>query len=152
MIPLPYRVGEAMADPLRRFATLTCTFVLQTIGLPAISEGNRILMNEENLDIVGECSGLRMLMIFFALATAVAMVIRRPLWEKLLIIASAIPIALVANLARITATGMLYEWGGSTLSRHAIHNWAGYSMMPLGLALLLLELTYLKHLLIEGEG
>jgi exosortase len=149
MIPLPFRAGEALADPLRSLATPVCTYVLQTLGLPALAEGNRILMNDIDLDIVGQCSGLRMLVTFFALSTAVALVIRKPLWEKLLIVASAVPIALVANMARITATGILLETMGTRISQSMVHEAAGLAMMPLGLVLLGMELMYLKHLLIE---
>jgi exosortase len=149
MIPLPFQVGEALADPLRALATPVCTYVLQTLGLPALAEGNRILMNDVDLDIVGQCSGLRMLVTFFALSTAVALMIRKPLWERLLIVASAIPIALAANMARITVTGILLETAGDRISHHAVHEGAGLAMMPLGLVLLALELKYLKHLLIE---
>jgi exosortase len=148
MIPLPYRLGEALADPLRSLATPICTFVLQTLGIPALSEGHRILMDEVDLDVVGECSGLRMLVIFFALSTAVAVLARRPLWEKLVILFSAIPIAIIANVARITATGLFLEKAGTSFSE-AIHEWAGLAMMPVGLVLLALELTYLNHLLID---
>jgi exosortase len=151
MIPLPYGVGEALAGPLRSLATPVCSFLLQATGYPALDDGNRVLLNEVNLDIVGECSGLRMLMAFFALSTAVALVTRRPLWEKLLIVASAVPIALTANVARITTTGILLESFGGRLSREAIHNVAGWAMMPLGLALLGLELLYLRYLLIEPD-
>jgi exosortase len=149
MIPLPFKVGEALADPLRALATPVCTFVLQTLGLPALAEGNRILMNDVDLDIVGQCSGLRMLVTSFALSTAVALMIRKPLWERLLIVASALPIALAANMARITATGILLETAGDRISHHAVHEGAGLAMMPLGLVLLGIELKYLKHLLIE---
>ena len=64
------------------FCTTTAsTFALQTLGLPAVAEGNVILLNDVRLGVVEACSGLRMLVIFFALSTAVALLMRRPLWE-----------------------------------------------------------------------
>src|SRR5262249_5341133 len=42
MIPLPHRVENALAYPLQRTATLASNYVLQTIGLPAVAEGNVI--------------------------------------------------------------------------------------------------------------
>src|SRR5436305_1327663 len=76
---------------------------------PALAEGNVIQLNEIELGIVEACSGLRMLVVFFALSTAVALLIRKPLWEKTLIAFSAIPIALASNILRITVTGIVYE-------------------------------------------
>ena len=149
MIPLPYSAEVAMAQPLQRFATLASTFALQTLGLPAVSEGNVILLNEVEIGIVEACSGLRMLVIFFALSTGVALVIRRRLWEKIVLVASAFPIALLVNVVRITATGVLHDMVSSRVANAVFHDLAGWLMMPLALILLGIELKYLKHLLIE---
>src|SRR6185312_8798043 len=46
MIPLPYRVATSMSGPLQNLATVTSTFIMQAIGLPALSEGNVIVLNE----------------------------------------------------------------------------------------------------------
>src|SRR5205814_72366 len=73
MIPLPYTASVQLAGPLQRIATEATTFLLQTLGRPAVSEGNVILLNEIELGVVEACSGLRMLVIFFALSTAVAL-------------------------------------------------------------------------------
>ena len=79
MIPLPYTLEVALRGPLRRLGTLAGTYVMQTLGLPAFAEGNVINVGEVQIGVVEACSGLRMLMIFFALSTAVALLIQRPL-------------------------------------------------------------------------
>jgi exosortase/archaeosortase family protein len=104
------------------------------------------------LGIVQACSGLRMLMIFFALSTAVAILLRKPLWERLLVCGSAIPIALAVNILRITATGVLHEVAGREVADAVFHDLAGWLMMPVALGFLGLELKLLKHLLIEPAG
>jgi len=149
MIPLPHRMSVQMAGPLQRIATEATTFLLQTLGRPAVSEGNVILLNEVELGVVEACSGLRMLVIFFALSTAVALLMKKPLWEKLLVCGSAVPIALVTNILRITATGLLHEGFGKEVADAVFHDLAGWLMMPLGLLFLALELKLLRHLLIE---
>jgi exosortase len=149
MIPMPYTFEVMMADPLQRLATITSTFALQTVGLPAIADGNVILLNEVRIGIVEACSGLRMMVIFFALSTAVALVIQRPLWERLLIAASAVPIAVVVNISRITVTGVLHDTVGSEIANAVFHDLAGWLMMPLALAMLGIELAILNRLLVE---
>lgn len=146
MIPLPHRLSVAMADPLQRIATIASTFCLQTLGLPAVAEGKTILINDATIGIVEACSGLRMLVIFFALSTAVALVIKRPLWEKLLIAFSAVPIALISNVARITVTGFLHEMVSGEVANAVFHDLAGWLMMPLALGMLGLELHLLGRL------
>jgi exosortase len=147
MIPLPHRVAVAAAEPLQRLATVASCYALQTLGLPAVPEGNVILLNDSSIGIVEACSGLRMLVVFFALSTAVGLVIRRPLWERLVVVGSAVPIALFANLVRITATGVLHQTSDRQFAEDFFHDLGGWLMMPLALALLWVELKVLARLL-----
>ena len=151
MIPLPHTLELAMRGPLRRLGTLSSTYIMQTIGLPAISEGNVILVNEARIGVVEACSGLRMLVIFFALSTAVALLSERPLWERILIVISAVPIALISNITRITVTGILHVTVSSKLADVVFHDLAGWLMIPLALCLLWLELWFLSQLLIAQD-
>ncbi len=151
MAPLPETVSLAMAGPMQTVATLGSTFLLQVLGRPAIAEGNVIQLNETPLNIVEACSGLRMLVVFFALSTAVAIMIRKPLWERCLIAASAVPIALVSNILRITLTGVCYEFFGVEMGHH-FHDMAGLIMPIWGLMFLGIEMFVLKKLLIEPDG
>ena len=149
MVPLPYRLSGELAGPLQRLATLVSTFFLQTLGVPAIAEGNVILLSEVEIGVVEACSGLRMLVIFFALSTAVALLLKRPMWERLLVVFSAIPIALASNILRITSTGLLHELVSSEVANIVFHDLAGWLMMPLALGMLGVELKLLSHLFIE---
>lgn len=149
MVPLPYRFSTALSGPLQALATVASTFALQTLGLPAVSEGNVILLNETEIGVVEACSGLRMLVIFFALTTAVALLSARPLWERFVMIASAVPIALLSNLIRITATGVLHETAGSEIANAVFHDLAGWLMMPLALGMLWMEFKFYSLLVVE---
>jgi exosortase len=149
MIPMPYRLETALTGRLQTLATIGSTFALQTLGQPAIAEGNVISIGEIRLGIVEACSGLRMLMTFFAFSTAVALLVNRPLFERLLIVASAVPIAVIANMVRITGTGLLYTHVDSHTAQMFFHDLAGWFMMPICLGLLWLELKLLERLFIE---
>jgi exosortase len=143
MIPLPFKLQVALAQPLQRVATLASTYALQTVGLSALSEGNVILINETRIGVVEACGGLSMLVIFFALSTAFCFFVDRPLWQKLVLVASAVPIALIANITRITVTGVMHETVGHKAADLVFHDLAGWLMMPFALALLWLELKAL---------
>lgn len=147
MIPLPGFVAGMLSLPLQRVATLVATYLLQTVGVPAASQGNVIMLTEAQLGVVEACSGLRMLMTFVAVGTAVALVLERPAWERLLLVASAAPIAIVANVMRIMLTGILYETSSAELARAVYHDFAGWLMMPLALGLMWLELRLLGWVL-----
>jgi exosortase len=149
MLPLPYRLEIALGGPLQRLATLASTYVLQTIGLPAVAEGNIIIMEQAKINVIEACSGLGMLVTFFSLATGLAILIKRPWPDKVLVVVSAVPIALAANVARITVTGLLADTIGQDAALDFFHDLAGLFMVPLALGLLWLELFLLSRLLIE---
>jgi exosortase len=149
MVPLPYRLEVALAHPLQRVATKASNYSLQTLGLPAVAEGNVIFMNESQIGVVEACSGLSMLMIFFALSTALTFVVDRPWWQKLLLVLSAIPIALIANITRITVTGVMHETVGHELANLVFHDLAGWLMMPFALILMWIELQIFARLFVE---
>jgi exosortase len=151
MLPLPYQVELFLAHPLRRVATSATTYLLQLLGFPALAEGNVILLDDLRLGVIDACSGLGMLVTFFALATAFAVVIERPLLDRIVLVVSAIPIALIANILRITATAVAYRTLGSATGNLLTHDLAGWLMMPLALGLLWLEMIYLRRLLVEVE-
>jgi exosortase len=148
MLPWPFAIENTLRGPLRGVGTVASTYVMQTVGLPAYREGYTIVTDSGKIGVAEACSGLRMMTIFFALSTAVAMLSQRVWWEKLLIVVSAVPIALIANIARITVTGILHETVNSDVANLVFHDLAGWLMMPLGLALLGIELWLLSRLII----
>jgi exosortase len=145
MVPLPYQLETGLAHPLQALVTTASTFSLQTLGLPAVARGNVILIDDFKLGVQEACSGLGMLMTFFALSTAVVFVIRRPFRDKVVIFLSAAPIGILVNVLRVTATGVVHYTMGESWAKE-FHDRAGWVMMPLALACLWIELLFLKRL------
>ena len=155
MIPLPGAVQGMLAHPLQRIGTHASVYVIQTLGIPAVPQGNTIILTEKELGVVEACSGLRMLMLFFAICFGAAFVVRKPLWEKLVIVASAVPIAVLSNVARITLTAVLCDiarqWPSIISMEQAdefFHGMAGLLMMPVALLILWAELAMISKLMI----
>jgi exosortase len=151
MLPLPFQLEAALSRPLQGLATAASTYCLQTLGFPALAQGYTIVIDNVRIGVLEACNGLGMLLTFFALATATAIVIRRPFITKLAIVASAVPIALVLNIARITVTGVLHRTVGATVANVVFHDLAGWIMMPLALGLLWLELLLFERLFVWTE-
>jgi exosortase len=149
MIPLPYRVQIALGGPLQHLATTISTYLLQTLGFAAVAEGNIILIDKFQIGVVEACNGLGMLLTFVALTAGLVLVVRRPLLDKLLILASSLPIAVAANVTRIAVTAALSKFAGNEAANVFFHDLAGWFMMPVALALLLVELELLRRLLVE---
>jgi exosortase len=149
MVPLPWSLETALGGPLQSLATAASTYSLQTLGLLAVADGNVIQLNEARIGVVEACSGLSMLITFIALSTAYAVTVKRPLLDKVVLVASSIPVALLANIARIVMTGVLHETVGAHASMTFYHDLAGWIMMPLALVLYWAEIMILSKLLIE---
>ena len=154
MVPLPYRFEGLMRPQLMRISSAASAFALQTLGLSAYTQGNIINLTDAaghtiELNVIDACSGLKMLIVFFCLTTAVAVLIHRSIGERLLILLSTLPIALLCNVARITVTGVLHVLVGEEWANRVFHDLAGWFMMPLALGLLWLELKLLSALFID---
>ena len=159
MFPLPGFLVDNILRPLKTIATQCSNYGLQTLGFMTFRDGNRIVMDAMDgseaikLGVVDACSGLRMLTIFLALCAAFAMLTtHRPLWERIVIFISAVPIALFSNIIRITITGVLYQvLGNNKLADWIFHDAAGFFMIPIAGGLLYLEYQILSRLFIEEE-
>jgi exosortase len=152
MIPMPYRMTIWLGFPLQQLATTASTYVLQTLGQPAVAEGNVILIRDFQLSIVKACSGLSMLVTFFTFSTAACLLVDKPFSDKLLILLSAVPIALAANVFRIVATGLMFLHVNNQAAQAVFHDAAGWIMMPLALAFLGAELWVLKRLFVDTQS
>ena len=111
-----------------------------------MAQGNEILLAEAKLGVADVCSGLRMMTLFIAVCVGAAFLMRRPLAEKVVVVLSAAPIAVVANVIRITATGVLYETTSPDFAEAVYHDLAGWFMMPLAVLLLWAEIGLLSKL------
>jgi exosortase len=152
MLPLPPRVNALLARPLQRLATLGSAALLQALGVPVLAEGNVILVGDHPLEVARACNGLSMLLSFVTLITAVAILVPRPPWQRLVLLASAVPIALASNILRIAATAWCYHQLGPQRGHSLAHDLAGWLMMPVALALVLLELGLLSRLVVDPDG
>jgi exosortase len=152
MYPLPDEATRYLLGPLQTLATIVSTYALQTLGLDAFREGNQIVVGEMHLGVVDACSGLRMLTIFVALSVALVLLGDRAWWENLVILASAIPIALIVNSIRITVTGLLYQVANSELAEMVFHDLAGWVMMPMALGMLFMLQQILALLFVTEDS
>ena len=151
MVRVPFRVETTLGAPLQRLATLTSTYLLQIFALPAFSSGNTIIIDDYTIGIVDACNGLGASYTVLACAIGMATISSRPIVDKIILIGSAIPIALLANTTRITLTGVFHELFGSGAAESSSHDLAGWLTLPLSLVALYVESRLLTLLFIESS-
>ncbi len=67
MIPLPGMATDFLSQPLQRVGSYFTVFLIQTLGIPAMRSEVTINLRNMPLNVAETCSGIRMLMLFFAL-------------------------------------------------------------------------------------
>lgn len=153
-IPWPSLFYSRLASPLQALAASVSVGVLRFTGVEAINTGTKIRMmpftpDERVLNVAEACAGLRSLMTFITVGAAVAFLSNRPLWQKIFITISAIPIAIFCNVMRVAGQGLLDYYVSHELSEGFAHQFAGIVMLVPAFFLILGVGWVLDHLFIE---
>ena len=146
MFPLPRSIHGAIMLPLQSWATSSAVFFLEMLGHHVIREGNILHINGATVAVAEACNGLRMIMAFFVFSSLVALLVRRAWWEKLIILASSIPIGLLCNSIRLTLTAIAFTILSGEHWEKIFHDFGGYAMMPLALGMVVFELWLLTKI------
>lgn len=154
-IPWPGLVYTKVAIPLQDLAARAAVVVLNIAQVDSQVEGTRIVIERASgaarvLNVAEACAGMRSLMTFIALGAALAfLAISRPLWQKLIIVASAVPIAILCNVMRVSSVGLLDAYVTEEASEGFAHAFVGLVMLVPALLLLLGVGWVLDQLFIE---
>ncbi|KAF0180526.1 MAG: epsH [Nitrospirae bacterium] len=139
MVPIPYIIYDAAAFPLKLFVAKVSVFILKISGVMVLREGNIIMLANTTLEVADACSGLRSLMSLIALAVAYAFMTQNGWIKRTIVIASALPIAIMTNMFRVIATGFLAQYWGASVAEGFFHEFAGLAVF--GVAMVLLVAT-----------
>ncbi|HIJ72155.1 MAG TPA: exosortase/archaeosortase family protein [Planctomycetes bacterium] len=137
-IPLPARLYRSITIPMRQFAAQIAAILLNIVpNLEATVNGVVIdvvyksVRMEPGLDVAEACSGMRLLMAFLALGVAMAYLHGRPAWQRIVLLASTVPIAILCNVVRVTVTGFIYILWDPRYAQGIYHDMLGMAMLPL---------------------
>jgi exosortase len=136
----------AVTLPLQRGATSSAVFCLETLGYNVVQEGNVIHIGNASVAVAEACNGLRMVTAFFVISGLVVLLVKRTWWEKLIVFASSLPVALLCNTTRLAITAIAFTVVSGEYWEKVFHDFGGYAMMPLALATVVAELWILAKL------
>ena len=146
MVPIPYIIYDALAFPLKLFITKSSVIILQMMGVVVMREGNIIMLPTTTLEVADACSGIRSLMSLLALAAAYAFMIQTSMLKRVILILSAVPIAIITNAMRVIVTGILAQWWGAQAAEGFFHEFAGLAVFALAMVLLVAEGALLRRI------
>jgi exosortase len=154
-LPWPMLVYSAIASPLQQLAASVAVGVLQLTGVDSFRSGTKIFMGDgltspmKALNVAEACAGLRSLMTFISVGAMVAFLSNRPLWQKIIITLSAIPIAIFCNVMRVAGQGLLHNYVSEQLSVSFAHQFVGLVMLVPAFFLILLVGWLLDQIFVE---
>ena len=139
MIPLPALIFNQITFPLQLLASQAAATLLPMAGVPVLREGNVINLPAMPLEVAQACSGIRSLLSLVTLAVIYGYVVEGSRWMRVAILAvCAIPIAVVANSARIIGTGLLVQYWDPDKAEGFFHLFSGWLIFVVSLGLLFL--------------
>lgn len=143
-IPIPSVIFNQLTFPLQLLASRLASGLLPLFGVPVLRDGNVIQLPALQLEVAEACSGIRSLMSLFAVAILYGYFLEHSTWRRVLLALGSIPIAVVANAARIVGTGLCVQYWNPDKAVGFFHEFSGWLMFLVSLTCL-----YLLHSLIR---
>jgi exosortase len=135
MFPIPAIVYARITLPLQLFASRVAEMVLGWFNIPVLRDGNVLELASQKLSVVEACSGIRSLISLSFLSLVYGYFFDRKVWMRWVLLAATIPIAILANAARVTLTGMISEYRAD-LAHGLFHTMEGWVLFLVALVLL----------------
>jgi exosortase B len=138
LIPIPGFILDWATGPLKTVVSIAVTAVLQFAGYDVVREGVVLDLGGRQMLVADACSGLNSIHSLFALALLYAWLTPpRSAARAMLLLLVVVPIAIVANVVRVTILVLLAHRAGDDVAQGFLHGFAGIVVFLVSLALLL---------------
>lgn len=144
MIPIPSILMDRITFPMQLFASKVAAITLYLIGIPVLREGNVMLLANTSLEVAEACSGIRSLISLLALSIVFAYLSQKETWKRILLVLSTFPIAIIANAARVSGTGILAHHYGDKVAQGFFHGFSGWILFVVAFVCLFAVGTFLS--------
>ena len=136
MMPLPLVAIVNISFKLKLFAAEIATRLLNHMGFVAVRDGSVITMRHSQVIVDDVCSGLRSLISLTALGSIFAYWLNAPMYKRILLFLTTIPIAIITNVVRVLVLACVSEIWGAQYVEGLVHDVTGYSIFVLAFILL----------------
>jgi len=138
MIPLPETLYMCIAEWMRAITTENAVFVSQLFGIPFKRSNYYLQFPDILLHVSESCSGIRYLISYFVFGLAYAFFYKKSAASRILVLASIVPIAIVAGIMRLTVIFLAVHYIGAWTTDRIPHNLLSWSVFCAVLAAALL--------------
>ena len=122
--------------PLQILASKTASFLLTLAGVSVVREGNILLLSSARMEVAEACSGIQSLFSLVTLAIVYGYLVETKIGKRILLALAAVPISVLANALRISATGVVLEHWGIEKAQGTFHILSGWLIFMSSLAML----------------
>jgi exosortase D (VPLPA-CTERM-specific) len=126
MLPLPNMLYWDVTMALQFLSSQIGVGLLRLAAIPVYLEGNVIDLGIYKLQVAEACSGLRYMFPIMSFTYVFAVLYRGPIWHKLVLLLSAVPLAILMNAIRIGIIGMLVDRYGIEQAEGFLHIFEGW--------------------------
>ncbi len=148
MVPPPGWLIDQATAPLRRFVSLVTTDGLQMFGIPITRDGVTLMVAQYQLLVEDACSGMNSLIGLTAISLFYIYLMHRASWKySLLLVAFILPIAIAANVLRVTVLVLITYYAGDAAAQGFLHVTAGLVLFMVALLLVFALDTFLQRVL-----
>jgi exosortase len=127
-IPIPAIVITRLTLSLQLCASTIAESLLMMLRIPVLREGNVLVLPNATLQVAEACSGIRSMTALLTLALIVARFSDLSWPRRMLIVLSAIPIAVLVNGFRVAAASVGARWFGAAAVEGSVHEILGWLM------------------------
>jgi exosortase D (VPLPA-CTERM-specific) len=152
MLPLPTAMYWQLSGELQFISSRLGVEFIQTIGIPAFLDGNIIDLGIYKLQVAEACSGLRYLFPLMSFGFLFATLYRGPLWHKIVLFLSSLPITVLMNSLRIGVIGVLVNSYGTAQAEGFLHWFEGWIIFVACIILLYIEAILLQRLAAKPQS
>lgn len=150
MIPLPAFIYNNFSSQLQLVSSELGVAMLRTLGVSVYLEGNVIDLGHFQMQVVEACDGLRYLFPLMTLGLIVGYFFRGPLWQRVFVFVSAVPITVLMNSTRIAMIGYFADHGNTALAEGILHDVQGWALFMMSVALLIFQVWLFVRLANSG--
>ena len=136
MIPVPDTLLNMVSFPLQLLATQISVELISYCTIPVYREGNMVFLINAQLEVAEACSGIRSIMALTMISAIFAYITPGATWRRVVLVVAAVPIAFIANILRVTGTGILAHFYGDQVARGFLHDFSGFTVFFFGLVML----------------
>jgi len=145
MVPLPQFVLLELSQQLQLLSSQIGVAFIRAMDISVHLEGNVIDLGSYQLQVADACSGLRYLFPLVVLAVLATFFFDAPLWQRVLLVLSAPPLAILTNSLRIGAIGVTVEHWGPDMAEGLLHDFEGWFVFMVCLVALAAEMVLLAR-------